>query len=104
MLESAAADAESRKTRFQFAGTLPLAAAMGGAVLLARRFIRFRASSAYGRYAATRIGEGDIFTSARGGTRRSPSALSNGAQLSQRRKVQASSEPQDMRLQRMPGT
>ena len=62
MLESAAADAESKKSRFQFAGTLLLAAAMGGAVLLARTDSRrFPAVLvAYGRYAATRLGEGDI--------------------------------------------
>src|SRR4051812_27992429 len=59
MLESAAA--ESKKSRFQFAGTLLLAAAMGAAVLLARTIHPVPGVLvAYGRYAATRIGEGEI--------------------------------------------
>jgi spermidine synthase len=106
MLESAAADAESRKTRFQFAGTLLLAAAMGGAVLLARTIHPIPGVLvAYGRYAATRIGEGDIFYVGEGWNASvAVSRLSNGVlNYHNAGKVQASSEPQDMRLQRMLG-
>ncbi len=106
MLESAAADAESKKTRFQFAGTLLLAAAMGGAVLLARTIHAIPpVLVAYGRYAATRIGEGDIFYVGEGWNASvAVSRLSNGVlNYHNAGKVQASSEPQDMRLQRMLG-
>jgi len=106
MLESAAADAESKKTRFQFAGTLLLAAAMGGAVLLARTIHTVPpVLVAYGRYAATRIGEGDIFYVGEGWNASvAVSRLSNGVlNYHNAGKVQASSEPQDMRLQRMLG-
>src|SRR4051812_48525548 len=59
MLESAAAEAESKRSRVQFAGTLLLAAAMGGAVLLARTLYSVsRGLGAYGRDAAARLWEG----------------------------------------------
>jgi spermidine synthase len=106
MLESAAAEAESRKTRFQFAGTLLLAAAMGGAVLLARSIATVPGILvAYGRYAATRIGEADIIYVGEGWNASvAVSRLSNGVlNYHNAGKVQASSEPQDMRLQRMLG-
>jgi spermidine synthase len=107
MFESAAADAETRKMpRFQFANTLLLAAAMGGAVLLARTIHPIPAVLvAYGRYAATRIGEGDIFYVGEGWNASvAVSRLSNGVlNYHNAGKVQASSEPQDMRLQRMLG-
>jgi spermidine synthase len=106
MLESAAADAESKKTRFQFAGTILLAAAMGGAVLLARTIHPIPpVLVAYGRYAATRIGEGDIFYVGEGWNASvAVSRLSSGVlNYHNAGKVQASSEPQDMRLQRMLG-
>ena len=106
MLESAAADAESKKTRFQFAGTLLLAAAMGGAVLLARTIQPIPGVLvAYGRYAATRIGEGEIIYVGEGWNASvAVSRLSNGVlNYHNAGKVQASSEPQDMRLQRMLG-
>ena len=106
MLESAAADAEARKTRFQFAGTLLLAAAMGGAVLLARTIHTIPGVLvAYGRYAATRLGEGDIIYVGEGWNASvAVSRLSNGVlNYHNAGKVQASSEPQDMRLQRMLG-
>jgi spermidine synthase len=107
MFESAAADAETRKMpHFQFANTLLLAAAMGGAVLLARTIHPIPAVLvAYGRYAATRIGEGDIFYVGEGWNASvAVSRLSNGVlNYHNAGKVQASSEPQDMRLQRMLG-
>ncbi len=56
MLEAAGSEAEAKRTRFQFAGTLLLAAAMGGAVLLARTVHALPGVLvAYGRYAATRL-------------------------------------------------
>jgi spermidine synthase len=106
MLESAAADAEAKKTRFQFAGTLLLAAAMGGAVLLARTIHPLPGVLvAYGRYAATRLGEGEIIYVGEGWNASvAVSRLSNGVlNYHNAGKVQASSEPQDMRLQRMLG-
>jgi spermidine synthase len=106
MLESAAAEAESKKTRFQFAGTLLLAAAMGGAVLLARTIHPVPGVLvAYGRYAATRLGEGEIIYMGEGWNASvAVSRLSNGVlNYHNAGKVQASSEPQDMRLQRMLG-
>jgi len=106
MLESATAEAESKKTRFQFAGTLLLAAAMGGAVLLARTIHPVPGVLvAYGRYAATRLGEGEIIYVGEGWNASvAVSRLSNGVlNYHNAGKVQASSEPQDMRLQRMLG-
>src|SRR4051812_43743352 len=106
MLESAAADAEAKKSRFQFAGTLLLAAAMGGAVLLARTIHKVPGVLvAYGRYAATRLGEGEIIYVGEGWNASvAVSRLSNGVlNYHNAGKVQASSEPQDMRLQRMLG-
>ena len=106
MLESAAAEAEAKKSRFQFAGTLLLAAAMAGAVLLARTvqpvpgvFV------AYGRYAATRLGESEVIYMGEGWNASvAVTRLSNGVlNYHNAGKVQASSEPQDMRLQRMLG-
>jgi spermidine synthase len=60
---------------------------------------------AYGRYAATRIGEADIIYSGEGMTASvAVSRMSNGVlNYHNAGKVQASSEPQDMRLQRMLG-
>ncbi len=106
MLESAAAEAETKRSRFQFAGTLLLAAAMGGAVLLARTIHEVPGVLvAYGRYAATRIGEGEIIYVGEGWNASvAVSRLSNGVlNYHNAGKVQASSEPQDMRLQRMLG-
>ena len=106
MLESAAAEAESKKSRFQLAGTLLLAAAMGAAVLLARTIHSVPGVLvAYGRYAATRQGEGDIIYIGEGWNASvAVSRLSSGVlNYHNAGKVQASSEPQDMRLQRMLG-
>jgi spermidine synthase len=106
MLESAASEGEGRKGRFQFAGTLLLAAAMGGAVLLARTIHEVPGVLiAYGRYAATRIGDAEIIYKGEGWNASvAVSRLSNGVlNYHNAGKVQASSEPQDMRLQRMLG-
>ena len=106
MLESAAAEAESKKTRVQFAGTLLLAAAMAGAVVLARTIQPVPGVFvAYGRYAATRLGESEIVYVGEGWNASvAVSRLSNGVlNYHNAGKVQASSEPQDMRLQRMLG-
>jgi spermidine synthase len=106
MLESAATEAESKKTRVQLVGTLLLAAAMGGAVLLARTIQPVPGVLvAYGRYAATRLGEGEIVYVGEGWNASvAVTRLSNGVlNYHNAGKVQASSEPQDMRLQRMLG-
>ena len=98
--------ARRRRSRFQFAGTLLLAAAMGGAVLLARTIHAVPGVLvAYGRYAATRIGEAEIIYVGEGWNASvAVSRLSNGVlNYHNAGKVQASSEPQDMRLQRMLG-
>ena len=60
---------------------------------------------AYGRYAATRLGEADIIYVGEGWNASvAVSRLSNGVlNYHNAGKVQASSEPQDMRLQRMLG-
>jgi len=106
MLESAGSEAAAKKTRFQFAGTLLLAAAMGGAVLLARTVQPIPGVLvAYGRYAATRLYDSDIIYMGEGWNASvAVSRLSNGVlNYHNAGKVQASSEPQDMRLQRMLG-
>ena len=106
MLESAATEAESKTTRVQLVGTLLLAAAMGGAVLLARTIQPVPGVLvAYGRYAATRLGEGEIVYVGEGWNASvAVTRLSNGVlNYHNAGKVQASSEPQDMRLQRMLG-
>ena len=79
---------------------------MGGAVLLARTIHPIPGVLvAYGRYAATRIGEGEIIYVGEGWNASvAVSRLSNGVlNYHNAGKVQASSEPQDMRLQRMLG-
>ncbi len=106
MLESAASVADSKKTRVQLVSTLLLAAAMGGAVLMARTIQPVPgALVAYGRYAATRLGEGEIVYVGEGWNASvAVTRLSNGVlNYHNAGKVQASSEPQDMRLQRMLG-
>jgi spermidine synthase len=106
MFESAAVDSSGKKSRFQFVGTLLLAAAMGSAVLLARTIHAVPGILvAYGRYAATRIGGAEIIYVGEGWNASvAVSRLSNGVlNYHNAGKVQASSEPQDMRLQRMLG-
>jgi spermidine synthase len=106
MFESAAGEAGGKKPRVQFVGTLLLAAGMGGAVLLARTIQPVPGILvAYGRYAATRIGGAEIIYVGEGWNASvAVSRLSNGVlNYHNAGKVQASSEPQDMRLQRMLG-
>jgi spermidine synthase len=106
MLESAGSEADAKKTRVQLAGTLLLAAAMGGAVLLARTVQPVPGVLiAYGRYAATRLYDSDVIYMGEGWNASvAVSRLSNGVlNYHNAGKVQASSEPQDMRLQRMLG-
>jgi spermidine synthase len=106
VLDAALVEAESKKRRMQLAGTLLLAGAMAGAVLLARTVNGVPgALVAYGRYAATRGGEGDIIYMGEGWNASvAVTRLSNGVlNYHNAGKVQASSEPQDMRLQRMLG-
>jgi spermidine synthase len=106
MLEPEYSGADGRKRRFQYAGTLLLIGAMGGAVLLARSIHPLPdILVAYGRYAATRVGSADIIYMGEGWNASvAVSRLSNGVlNYHNAGKVQASSEPQDMRLQRMLG-
>jgi spermidine synthase len=88
------------------AATLVLAVAMIAAGLLARSVHPLPGLLvAYGRYAATRIGQADIIYVGEGlNASVAVSELSNGVRnYHNAGKVQASSEPQDMRLQRMLG-
>jgi spermidine synthase len=106
VLDAALAESDPAKGRMRFAGTLLLAGAMAGAVLLARTVNGVPADLvAYGRYAATRAGEGDIIYMGEGWNASvAVTRLSNGVlNYHNAGKVQASSEPQDMRLQRMLG-
>ena len=106
VLDAALAEGDRQKRRMQFAGTLLLALAMGGAVLLARTVSGVPPILvAYGRYAATRVGEADVIYMGEGWNASvAVTRLSNGVlNYHNAGKVQASSEPQDMRLQRMLG-
>ena len=99
--------AETGKARSAFAGTIPIVLAAVAAALLARNVPEIpRVLVAYGRYAATRatqpmeivyMGEG---WNASVAVSRLPGGILNYHNAG---KVQASSEPQDMRLQRMLG-
>jgi spermidine synthase len=91
---------------FNSAGTALLAIAMIAAGLLARSVRPLPGLLvAYGRYAATRVGQADIIYTGEGlNASVAVSQLSNGVlNYHNAGKVQASSEPQDMRLQRMLG-
>ncbi|HEY0872577.1 MAG TPA: fused MFS/spermidine synthase [Vicinamibacterales bacterium] len=106
VLDAALAETDAKKGRMRLAGTLLLAGAMAGAVLLARTVNGVPADLvAYGRYAAMRAGEGDIIYMGEGWNASvAVTRLSNGVlNYHNAGKVQASSEPQDMRLQRMLG-
>jgi spermidine synthase len=106
MLEPEYAGSEGRPRRFQYSGTLLLIAAMGAAVLLARTIQPLPdILVAYGRYAATRVGTADVIYMGEGWNAAvAVTRLSNGVlNYHNAGKVQASSEPQDMRLQRMLG-
>jgi spermidine synthase len=108
MLDAATSEAEAKqgKPRFRLAGTLMLVGAMAAAVVLARSINDVPGLLvAYGRYAATRVGEADVIYKGEGwnasvAVTRLPNGVLNYHNAG---KVQASSEPQDMRLQRMLG-
>jgi spermidine synthase len=98
--------ATAAKSPWNVGATVMLAAAMVVAGLLARSVHPLPGLLvAYGRYAATRIGQADIIYSGEGlNAAVAVSQLSNGVlNYHNAGKVQASSEPQDMRLQRMLG-
>ena len=107
MLEpSYAGAAADGKQRFSVGGTVVLALAMVSAGLLARSVHALPGLLvAYGRYAATRVGQTNIIYVGEGlNASVAVSELSNGVRnYHNAGKVQASSEPQDMRLQRMLG-
>ncbi|HEY6214348.1 MAG TPA: fused MFS/spermidine synthase, partial [Vicinamibacterales bacterium] len=101
-----AENAKRSDSGWSFAGTIVLAIAMVAAGLLARSVHDLPGLLvAYGRYAATRIGQADIIYVGEGlNATVAVSELSNGVRnYHNAGKVQASSEPQDMRLQRMLG-
>jgi spermidine synthase len=97
---------EGQGRGFQLAGTLAVIAAAAIAGLLSRSVQPIPGIlAAYGRYAATRIGQADVIYMGEGWNATvAVSRLSNGVlNYHNAGKVQASSEPQDMRLQRMLG-
>jgi len=99
-------DGSGRKPGWNVTATVVLAVAMIAAGLLARSVHPLPGLLvAYGRYAATRIGQADIIYVGEGlNASVAVSELSNGVRnYHNAGKVQASSEPQDMRLQRMLG-
>jgi len=97
---------EAPARKYQFAGTLVIIAAAAGAGLLSRSVHQVPGIFvAYGRYTATRLGQADIVYMGEGwnasvAVSRLPGGVLNYHNAG---KVQASSEPQDMRLQRMLG-
>ena len=99
-------DQSDAKPGWNLTATVVLAVAMIAAGLLARSVHPLPGLLvAYGRYAATRIGQADIIYVGEGlNASVAVSELSNGVRnYHNAGKVQASSEPQDMRLQRMLG-
>ena len=99
-------DESGAKRGWNVTATVVLAAAMVAAGLLARSVHPLPGLLvAYGRYSATRIGQADIIYVGEGlNASVAVSELSNGVRnYHNAGKVQASSEPQDMRLQRMLG-
>ena len=99
-------DEAGEKRGWNVTATVVLAVAMIAAGLLARSVHPLPGLLvAYGRYAATRIGQADIIYVGEGlNASVAVSELSNGVRnYHNAGKVQASSEPQDMRLQRMLG-
>jgi spermidine synthase len=92
--------------RFQFAGTITIIAAAAIAGLLSRGVQPIPGIfAAYGRYAATRVGQADVIYMGEGWNATVAVTRLGGNILNYHNagKVQASSEPQDMRLQRMLG-
>ena len=103
---SAPPDIAGGKRGWSLAGTAVLAVGMIAAGLLARSVHELPGLLvAYGRYAATRVGQAEIIYVGEGlNASVAVSRLSNGVlNYHNAGKVQASSEPQDMRLQRMLG-
>jgi spermidine synthase len=103
--DAAASGAESRERRISLAATILLVIAAGAAALLARALPDIPGILvAYGRYAASR-GTADVIYMDEGWNADvAVTRLSNGVlNYHNAGKVQASSEPQDMRLQRMLG-
>jgi spermidine synthase len=99
-------EANSPKRGWNIGATASLAIAMVAAGLLARSVHPLPGLLvAYGRYAATRIGQANVIYVGEGlNASVAVSELSNGVRnYHNAGKVQASSEPQDMRLQRMLG-
>jgi spermidine synthase len=93
-------------TGFQFAGTLTIVAAAAVAGLLSRTVHPLPGIfAAYGRYTATRLGQADVKYVGEGWNATIAVTQLAGGILNYHNagKVQASSEPQDMRLQRMLG-
>jgi spermidine synthase len=108
-LDSAAADGsapDASRGRYQLGGTVLIVAAAMMAAWFARNVKPVPGILvAYGRYAASRVGQAEIVYMGEGWNASvAVSRLSNGVlNYHNAGKVQASSEPQDMRLQRMLG-
>jgi spermidine synthase len=105
-LDSAASEAPEGRARVRLGGTVLIVAAAMVAAWLARNVKEVPGILiAYGRYAASRVGQADIIYKGEGWNASvAVSRLSNGVlNYHNAGKVQASSEPQDMRLQRMLG-
>jgi len=106
VLSTGVAEEVPGKGQAAFARTLVIVAAAAGAGLLSRTVHPVPGIlAAYGRYAATRIGSADVIYMGEGwnatvAVSRLPGGVLNYHNAG---KVQASSEPQDMRLQRMLG-
>jgi spermidine synthase len=106
MLAPEAAGEPNRKSSFQWASVLLLILATGAAGLLVRSIHGVPGLLiAYGRYSATWVGQSSIIYSGEGlNASVAVTELSSGVRnYHNAGKVQASSEPQDMRLQRMLG-
>jgi spermidine synthase len=103
--DAAASDAESRARRIPFGATVLLIVAAAAAALLARALPDIPGVLvAYGRYAASRGAADVIYMDEGWNADVAVTRLSNGVlNYHNAGKVQASSEPQDMRLQRMLG-
>jgi spermidine synthase len=106
MLAPAVAGGEGEKGKLNIAAAVLLVAATGGAAFLARTVHDIPGILiAYGRYAATWVGQTNVIYQGEGlNAFVAVSEMPNGVRnYHNAGKVQASSEPQDMRLQRMLG-
>jgi spermidine synthase len=105
-LDAAASEAPEGRARVRLGGTVLIVVAAIAAAWLARNVKEVPGILiAYGRYAASRVGQAEIIYKGEGWNASvAVSRLSNGVlNYHNAGKVQASSEPQDMRLQRMLG-